>query len=324
MKITNTIIIIFLAIIQNFIAGNSPEKTIAVLDFKAVDLQLLQAKNITERLRKQINETGAMRQMEREYIYRVLRSEGVKKINCITPQCTADLGDILDVDYLATGELIKVADSTFIIDMNMVHIPTRIVSRSKRVQVQGELADVVVDMELLAWNMMWLSPPELLLAKKRLGRHDPTVLAMVKPRTKEDALKKSLWFPGIGSIYRGNKLPGFAFIGLEITFIGLTMHNQSQITQLKKNRDKNLVKYRELTHADSIKKYFDILNGIDKKMGKANDNMFLFSLSALGTWGISIAHAYYADLKEDEYAHTRTYQFSYNPFTHRAQISWYF
>ena len=225
---------------------------------------------------------------------------------------------------MVTGELIKQGDSTFTIDINMVHVPSRITKKSKRITVEGDLGDIVVELELLAWNMMWLKPPEVLLAKQRLGRHDPDVVAMLKPRTREDALKRAMWFPGMGSIYRGNIVPGCAFMGLELTFIGLAIDSQRKFTDLKPGRDDNLEKYRAATIADSIKKYVDILDRIDADMKKENTNLLTYSVSAIGIWALSMAHAYYAKQKEDEFAYFRPVRFTYDPFTKQASISWYF
>ena len=318
------VIIILLILATVSIHGQNPDNTIAVLDFKPVGIGKKQAEKITERLRIQLNKTGAVQQMNRKWIYDVLRREGIKKIKCITPECTADLGNTLDVTYAVTGELIKEGDSTFTIDMNMVHVTSRITKKSKRITIEGDLGDVVVELELLAWNMMWLNPPEVLLAKKRLGRHDPVVIAMIKPRTREDALKRAMWFPGMGSIYRGNTVPGCAFIGLELTFLGLAIQSQIRFTDLKPDRKKNLEKYRAATIADSIKKYVTILDKIDADMTKANKNLLTYSFSAVGIWAMSMAHAYYASQKKDEFANLRPVRFSYDPFIKQAKISWYF
>ena len=318
--------IITLAVVSSLsmVLGQNADNTIAVLDFKPTGISKIEAEKITDRLRAQLDETGAVRQMNREWTYDVLRREGIKKIDCITAECTADLGNYLNVDYAVTGELIKAGDSTFIIDINMVHVTSRITKKSKRITVEGDLGDVVVEMEILAWNMVWLQPPDLLLAKKRLGRHDPDVVAMLKPRTREDALKRAMWFPGMGSIYRGNIVPGCAFMGLELTFIGLAIDSQVKFTDLKPDREDNLEKYRAATIADSIKKYVDILDRIDADMKKENTNLLTYSVSAVGIWALSMAHAYYAKQKEDEFAYFRPVRFTYDPFTKQASISWYF
>jgi len=304
--------------------GQNPDNSIAVLDFKPVGIERKQAEKITERLRIQLNKTGAVQQMNRKWIYDVLRREGIKKIKCITPECTADLGNTLDVNYVVTGELIKEGDSTFTIDINMVHVQSRITKKSKRITVEGDLGDIVVELELLAWNMMWLKPPEVLLAKQRLGRHDPDVVAMLKPRTREDALKRAMWFPGMGSIYRGNIVPGCAFMGLELTFIGLAIDSQRKFSDLKPGREDNLKKYRAATIADSIKKYVDILDRIDADMKNENKNLLTYTVSAVGIWALSMAHAYYAKQKKDEFAYFRPVRFTYDPFTKQASINWYF
>ena len=324
MKSIHINIIFILISSPSFIWGQNPDNIIAVFDFKPVGIERRQAEKITERLRIQLNETGAVKQMSRKWIYNVLHREGIKKIKCITPACTADLGNTLDVDYAVTGELIKEGDSTFTIDMNMVHVPSRITKKSKRITLEGDLGDVVVELEILAWNMMWLNPPEYLLAKQRLGRHDPNVIAMIKPRTREDALKRAIWFPGMGSIYRGNIVPGCAFMSLELTFIGLAVYNQRKFADLKPDRDDNFEKYRAATVGDSINKYVAILERIDADMKKANTNLKTYSISAVGIWALSMAHAFYAKEKKDEFAFFRPVRFTFDPFGNQVSVRWYF
>ena len=128
----------------------------------------------------------------------------------------------------------------------------------------------------------------------------------------------------MGSIYRGNILAGCAFMGLELTFIGLAIDSQVKFTDLKPDREDNLEKYRAATVADSIKKYVDILDRIDADMKKENTNLLTYSVSAVGIWALSMAHAYYAKQKEDEFAYFRPVRFTYDPFTKQASISWYF
>ena len=324
MKYRSFSIYLFLLHLNPLIFGQNPDNTIAVLDFKPTGIEKRQAEKITERLRIQLNNTGAAKQMNRKWIYNVLKREGIKKIKCISVECTADFGNTLEVNYVVSGEIIKEADSTFIIDINMVHVPTRLAKKSKRIEVIGDLGDVVVELEILAWNMMWLNPPEILLAKKRLGRHDPDVLAMIKPRTREEALKRSMWFPGRGSIYRGNILPGCTFIGLELTFIGLAINSQLKFSELKPDREWNLEKYRAATVSDSIQKYISILDKIDTKMKKENNNLLTYSISAVGIWALSMAHAYYAEKRIDEFASSFPLKLTYEPLSNRIGVRWYF
>ena len=319
--------IITLAVVSSLsmVLGQNADNTIAILDFKPTGISKIEAEKITDRLRAQLDETGAVRQMNREWTYDVLRREGIKKIDCITAECTADLGNYLNVDYAVTGELVKAGDSTFIIDINMVHVPSRITKKSKRITVEGDLGDVVVEMEMLAWNMLWLQPPELLLAKKRLGRDDPSVMDMIKPRTRQGALKRSIIFPGMGSIYRGNIIYGCIFMGLEVTFIGLAFDRQTAYEDLDDDKSKYLTIYKEATRPDSIAKYVGIIGKIDQDMKKVNSDLLLYSASAVGVWALSMAHAYYARQKEDEFStHPQALRFAYDPIRKQARLSWFF
>ena len=318
-----TSIIAYLIII-NLAIGQLPDQTVAILDFKPYGITNKQAIDITNRMREQVNLSAIARQVSRKTVNRIIKREGLKTLRCTTAQCLADIGQVLDVDYICSGELIKVADSTFTIDMNMVSVDSRLTTRSKKINVKGDLGDVALEMEILAWEMFWLRIPEMLITKKRLGRNDPRVLSMLKPRTPKDALIRSLLFPGLGSIHRGNTFHGVVFMGLEISFLALALYNQSQLDKFTIDKENNLNIYSTQTRADSIRKYVEILNGIEKDLEKVNENLFVFSISALGVWGVSLAHAYFADKKDDEIVCQDFIRFSYNPFRNTVQINWYF
>ena len=75
--------IITLAVVSSLsmVLGQNADNTIAVLDFKPTGISKIEAEKITDRLRAQLDETGAVRQMNREWTYDVLRREGIKKID---------------------------------------------------------------------------------------------------------------------------------------------------------------------------------------------------------------------------------------------------
>ena len=59
-------------------------------------------------------------------------------------------------------------------------------------------------------------------------------------------------------------------------------------------------------------------------MKNENKNLLTYTVSAVGIWALSMAHAYYAKQKKDEFAYFRPVRFTYDPFTKQASINWYF
>ncbi len=273
---------------------------VGVVEFLPNGITPRNAKILTERFRKELNKTEVFTAIERDVFYKQLKKAGVKKTECITVECLADMGFLTNLDLVVGAQVNKVTDSSYQIIINLVDTDTRIVHKSKTVDVTGELNDVIIELELLAWNFAWRNPPEFLLMKQRLGASDPKVLAMTKPKTVGGATRRSVFVPGLGSIYRGHPFAGGAFLLSTATCIGLTSSAIGEYSKLQKNRESKLERYRDATVGDSIIFYRDELLDIDSQMSSVNRSIITYSGLTAVLWGLSIIHSRYSKPNMDD------------------------
>ena len=273
---------------------------VGVVEFQSKGITPRNAKILTERFRKELNKTEVFTAIERDVFYKQLKTAGVKKTECITVECLADMGLLTNLDLVVGAHVNKLADSSYQISINLVDTDTRIVHKAKTVDVRGELNDVIIELELLAWNFAWRNPPEFLLMKQRLGASDPKVLAMTKPKTVGGATRRSLFVPGLGSIYRGRPVAGAAFLVSTAACIGLTSSSVGKYSKLQKKRDSRLDRYRDATVGDSIIFYRDELLDIDSDMSEINKSIIAYSGLTAILWGLSIVHSRYSKPNMDD------------------------
>ena len=299
---------------------------VGVVDFQSKGVTPRNAKILTERFRKELNKTGIFTEIGRDVFYKQLKAAGVKKMECISVECLADMGLMTGLDLVVGGEVIKLADSSYQVIVNLVDTDSRIVHKAKNFKVNGELNDVIIELELLAWNFAWREPPEFLLMKQRLGASDPKVLAMTKPKTAGGATKRSLFVPGLGSIYRGHRVAGATFLVTTSAGIGLTVSSVNQYSKLQTKRQAKLDKYRDAVVGDSIIFYRDELLDIDDDMSKINKKIISYSGVTAILWGLSIFHSRYSKPNQDDVITSLSSfpKLSYDLFQSRIRLSWSF
>ena len=297
---------------------------VGVVEFQSKGITPRNAKILTERFRKELNKTEVFTAIERDVFYKQLKNAGVKKTECITVECLADMGLLTNLDLVAGGYVNKLADSSYQIIINLVDTDTRIVHKSKTVDVIGELNDVIIELELLAWNFAWRNPPEFLLMKQRLGASDPKILAMTKPKTVGGTTKRSIFIPGLGSIYRGHPFAGGAFLVSTATCLGLTSIAVGEYSELQKKRDSKLGRYRDATVGDSIIFYRDQLLDIDSDMSKVNKSIITYSGLTAVLWGLSIMHSRYSKPNMDDVLTSKFKKprLSYNIARRTISLNW--
>ena len=318
---------IFQILLLSFISGGllrGDGVYVGVVEFQSKGITPRNAKILTERFRKELNKTEVFTAIERDVFYKQLKKAGVKKTECITVECLADMGLLTNLDLVVGAHVSMLTDSSYQIVINLVDTDTRIVHKSKTVDVMGELNDVIIQLELLAWNFAWRDPPEFLLMKQRLGASDPKVLAMTKPKTVGGATRRSIFIPGLGSIYRGRPFAGGAFLVSTAACIGLTSSAVGKYSKLQKTRDSKLSKYRDATVGDSIIFYRDELLDIDSDMSNVNKSIITYSGLTAVLWGLSIIHSRYSKPNMDDVLTSRLTRprMSYDLARRTINLSW--
>lgn len=142
--------------------------TVAVLDFEGRGISSNEVYTLTERLRTEINNTGAVRLIERKALEKIFEEQGLQQAGCTTDECAAEVGALLGVQLMINGSIGKLG-SSYTIDAKMFSVETGATERTKSTTYQGEIEGLLTEIEILAWEIVGLEAPQRLLLKKTMA-----------------------------------------------------------------------------------------------------------------------------------------------------------
>ena len=113
-----------------------------------------------------------------------IKEQGLQQSGCTTEECAAEIGELLGAQFMISGSVGKLG-STFSVDAKMVSVSTGEMTRTKSVSFDGTVGGLLIEMQILAWEMMDLKPPQPLLLQRAGGDgvdKKVTVTAIIIPR----------------------------------------------------------------------------------------------------------------------------------------------
>ena len=149
---------------SNIIAQDA-RPSVAVLDFEGRGIPVYEVETLTERLRSEISNTNAIRLTDRKLLEKILEEQGLQQSGCTTDECAAEVGQLLGAQFMISGAIGKLGDS-YTVDAKMVSVTTGAAERAKTVTYEGEVSGLIVEMEILAWEIVGLNAPQSLLVKR--------------------------------------------------------------------------------------------------------------------------------------------------------------
>lgn len=277
-------------LILSIIVAQEPTRTLAVLDFEPRGINSLEAATLTDRFTSEIGKTEAMRLVDRTMVEEILIEQGFQQTGCTTDECAVEVGAMLGVQFMISGAIGKLGD-TFTIDAKMVSVETGASVETRNVTYIGKVDGLVTEIELLAWDIMNLEPPEALKEKKRLGAQ-AFLEAAAAQKTKMGALMRSTLLPGMGQFYSGKKLMGYLFLGSEIAAGALAYMSFTKYQTAQDDYVKYQTQYVASTDPDQITE----LKGLAQKAlddeSAANDQITLMLYTAGALHVANMVHAF--------------------------------
>jgi len=168
---TNIRNIILLVTLLTLVIAQDSRPSVAVLDFDAKGIPTYEAETLTERLRSEIANTNAVRLTDRKLLEKILQEQGLQQSGCTTDECAAEVGQLLGAQFIISGSIGKLGNS-FTIDAKMVSVTTGAAERAKTATHKGEIVGLIVEMEILAWEIVGLKAPQSLLLKRGGGEQN--------------------------------------------------------------------------------------------------------------------------------------------------------
>ena len=136
--------------------------TVAVLDLEGRGISELEAQTLTDRFRTSLGNTGAVRLVERNLMEEILTEQGFQQTGCTSDECAVEVGQLLGVQYMVSGAIGKIGD-TYTIDAKLVSVETGIVKRTRDVTYVGKVDGLIIEIEILGYEIMDLQPTAELL-----------------------------------------------------------------------------------------------------------------------------------------------------------------
>ena len=310
-------------------AGETEKPTMAVIDFDGRGISVLEAQTLTDRFTTEMNYTDRVRMVDRRTMTDVLVEQGFSSGECTSEECAAEVGAALGVEFMINGSIGKIGN-TYTIDCKMFSVATGAAESMKNISYQGEVDGLITEMEILAWDILDLNIPQDLIKKRQMGTRaylESQAFAAVK--TKQGALMRSAAFPGLGQLYNDKKIEGYAFIGLEVILLGMTLSNYSAFNAAQSDYNSNLVSYNAASTQDEIASYRALVEEADQEMVKRNNNLLLFSSLTTVIWIGNIVHAYLTgpedvEARSDDRSAALPIRIAYDPTSARTILKWEF
>ena len=270
--------------------STSNKSTLAVLDFEGRGINSLEAATLTDRFTSEIGKTESMVLVDRTMVEEILKEQGFQQSGCTTDECAVEVGAMLGVQFMISGAIGKLGD-TFTIDAKMVSVESGASVETRNVTYIGKVDGLVTEIELLAWDIMNLEPPEALKEKKRLGAQ-AFLAAQAKQKTRTGALLRSMAVPGFGQYYAGKKLMAAGILVSELAVLGLYASANSAYTTATDDFNNYQNLYNTEKDPVMIADYRSKVNSSHNDIKSNKDLMNQMAMAAGGIWALNVIHAF--------------------------------
>ena len=150
------------------------KETVAILDFEGRGISQMEAQTLTDRLMSEMVNTNAVIMVERNQMEEIMQEQGFQQSGCTTSECAAEVGALLGVQNMVSGSFGKLGNS-YTIDAKMFSVSTGGTIRSVSKTYKGEVDGLLTIIEIVAWELVGLTPPADKLAK--VAAADPSQAA---------------------------------------------------------------------------------------------------------------------------------------------------
>ena len=301
-------------------AGTEATRTVAVLDFEGRGITAQEAQTLTDRFTTSLSSTKKVVMVERGTMSDVLEEQGFETGGCASDECAAEVGAMLGVEYMISGAIGKLGD-TYTIDAKMFSVATGAAESMKSITYSGKVDGLIVEIEILAWDILGLEPPKELKRKQRQGIPNYNEVA-IKSKSKAGAMMRSVVLPGFGQLYSGRKISGFSFLLLEAGMIGLVSKSNSDYASFQTEYDTQLANYNAATVPADIASFKALVDQARTDMTGANDQLALFSAAAGGLWLINVVHAFLTGPELADNGSKLPFRLAYDPSLNQTKLLW--
>jgi len=273
-------------------ATESELPIVAIMDFiqkgtYPYEITILEAQTLTNEFAAQVIQTGKVTLYDQAGMREVMDQKGFVSSECTDPKCVRELGQLLQVAFVINGNVEKV-DSMLTVNAFMVDVAADSIKREKNVVHVGEVDGFITEIEILAWEILGLPPPNELL-RKRDGE-----MAVVDPseKTRMGALTLSAVLPGLGQLYLDNPGMGYVWMGSEIVVGVLAFMSFTRYKTAYDDMDYYFDQYTKATNPDEAREFRILSKQAELDETTAKDEVQSLIVVGAGLWVANMVHAY--------------------------------
>ncbi|MFC1620335.1 CsgG/HfaB family protein [Candidatus Neomarinimicrobiota bacterium] len=165
-----------------------PKQSIAVMDLEGRGISTIEAATLTDRMRTELVNTGAVTVVERGQMQSILSEQDFQMTGCTSDECAVQIGQVLGVTMIYTGSIGKIG-STYTVDVRTIDVQTGAITGTMSRDYRGEIDGLIREIERLSWDLVGLVHPDELLEQLQAGPgmelNDVTQQPAVEPATRE-------------------------------------------------------------------------------------------------------------------------------------------
>ena len=147
------------------LAYSQEKPTVVILDFDFHGIKESQVKMLTERMRTEIGNTQAVRLVERNAVDKIMQEQKFQLTGATNDEIVTQLGNLLGVQFMIDGVIGKMGDK-YTIDCKMFSVETGETVRTSNVTYEGNISGLILEMQIMAWDIVELEIPERLKFQK--------------------------------------------------------------------------------------------------------------------------------------------------------------
>ena len=137
--------------------GEGP-MAVAILDLEGRGISEMEAQTLTDRMRSELVNTGAVTIVERSQMQEILEEQGFQQTGCTSDECAVEVGKLLGVQNMITGSIGKIGTS-YTLDVRMFVVESGAIMKTVNRTYRGEVDGLIMEIERLAWDIVGLTPP---------------------------------------------------------------------------------------------------------------------------------------------------------------------
>lgn len=191
--------VIFLLVLLNSLSGFSQEKKkpVAVLELvSSGKLDKSEVITLTKRFRDMLVQTDVFNVLERDKMDNILKEQDfILSDNCNSAECAVEVGQLLGVEAVVTGDIGKVGD-TWTVSLRLVDMTTGKIEKTETMDYQGKIDGMLDVMRQIAFIFAGKRPPK---GKATL------IVESIKPTRGRWLIEPSIYYSPDGKFTFDNK-----------------------------------------------------------------------------------------------------------------------